>query len=423
MGRNPKILFLLPNCYPYGKGDSFLETEIHYLIQEFDEVIVFPSHGEDNKRSMPKQVKLRDDLILENVLKVQSSKISALLSLITFFPFWKDVFRMIKNSKLNKENLIRSFRFKRIADTKIKLLDNFIKEYGPDKSYMIYSYWYMTQAFAAARLKEKSSKINAVSRTHEYDLYEKKNVLLPFRLFMAKHLDTVIPIAEDGVVYLQKQYGIERGKIRQFNLGVENGRELSLEKRSDETFTILSVAFLSVRKRIHLIAEALLYLNDKQFNRKIEWIHVGGGDESLMKKLTDISSKFSDKIEAKFMGNYTNTQIKDLYANNPQLSVFINVSSSEGKPVSIMEAQSYGIPVIATDVGGVREIVNGDNGILLNPNPSVQEVAESILFLMNEDERIQKSKSSYQNWNEHYNAETNYTAFANYLSNSIQCAG
>ncbi len=423
MGKKPKILFLLPNCYPYGKGDSFLETEINYLVKEFDEVIVFPSHGEDTIRSMPAQVELRNDLLLENVLKIQSSKITSLFSLITFLPFWKDFFRMIRNGKLSKENLVRSFRFKRIADTKIRLLEDFIKNYGPDKNYMIYSYWYMTQAFAAARLKEKNSRINAVSRTHEYDLYEKKKVLLPFRLFMAKNLDTVIPIAEDGVAYLQEQYGIERGKIQQFNLGVENMKELKLEKRSDEIFTILSVAFLSPRKRIHLIAEALHYLNNKEIKRKIQWIHVGGGDEGLMKKLTDISSQFSNRIEVNYMGNFTNSQIKDLYANNPQLSVFVNVSSSEGKPVSIMEAQSYGIPVIATDVGGVREIVNQENGILLSSNPTPQEVAESILVLMNEDERIQKSRSSYQNWSQNYNAVTNYTAFANYLSNNIQCAG
>jgi len=43
--------------------------------------------------------------------------------------------------------------------------------------------------------------------------------------------------------------------------------------------------------------------------------------------------------------------VLNYYASNP-VDVFINTSSSEGLPVSIMEAMSFGIPVIATNVGG-----------------------------------------------------------------------
>ena len=44
------------------------------------------------------------------------------------------------------------------------------------------------------------------------------------------------------------------------------------------------------------------------------------------------------------------------------VDLFLTVSANEGIPVSIMEAQSFGIPVIATDVGGISEIVNNVNG-------------------------------------------------------------
>ena len=58
--------------------------------------------------------------------------------------------------------------------------------------------------------------------------------------------------------------------------------------------------------------------------------------------------------------------------------MFINVSSTEGIPVSIMEAMSFGIPVIATAVGGTPEIVNNENGYLLSKDPSAKELAEVI---------------------------------------------
>ena len=42
-------------------------------------------------------------------------------------------------------------------------------------------------------------------------------------------------------------------------------------------------------------------------------------------------------------------------------------SYTEGLPISILEAFSYGLPVISTPVGGIPEIVNSDNGFLFNP--------------------------------------------------------
>ena len=51
------------------------------------------------------------------------------------------------------------------------------------------------------------------------------------------------------------------------------------------------------------------------------------------------------------------SQIKSTLGNYLHIDLFINTSSSEGVPVSIMEALSVGIPIIATDVGGTKEIV------------------------------------------------------------------
>ena len=98
--------------------------------------------------------------------------------------------------------------------------------------------------------------------------------------------------------------------------------------------------------------------------------------------------------------------------NNPDL--FINVSSSEGVPVSFMEAMSCGIPVIATNVGGSSEIVNIDNGYLLSSNPLPAEVAEAIstFYHLNLEEKNKKRLAAYNTWEENYNAKKNYTQFA-----------
>jgi len=56
--------------------------------------------------------------------------------------------------------------------------------------------------------------------------------------------------------------------------------------------------------------------------------------------------------------------------------IFVNPSYSEGLPTSVMEAASIGLPIIATDVGGTREIIaNGRSGILIEPRQPQQIVA------------------------------------------------
>lgn len=56
------------------------------------------------------------------------------------------------------------------------------------------------------------------------------------------------------------------------------------------------------------------------------------------------------------------------YYKEHHFDVFINMSTNEGVPVSIMEAASFGIPIIATNVGGTSEIVQPSVGMLLSSN-------------------------------------------------------
>src|SRR5690606_13386262 len=102
-----------------------------------------------------------------------------------------------------------------------------------------------------------------------------------------------------------------------------------------------------------------LYEGDK----KIEWHHFGDGleFEELKKKIKTLNKK---KIAVILHGWATQADILKFYELY-FVNWFVNVSESEGIPVSIMEAMSFGIPVIATDVGGTSEIVNTDTGYLL----------------------------------------------------------
>ena len=95
------------------------------------------------------------------------------------------------------------------------------------------------------------------------------------------------------------------------------------------------------------------------------------------------------------------------------------VSSTEGGvPVVLQEAASVGLPLVATDVGGVREIVSEANGLLLASNPSVAEIVSGLKTATVEadaQERMQLRSESRKVWENYFSAENNHVAFAKYL--------
>jgi glycosyltransferase involved in cell wall biosynthesis len=89
-------------------------------------------------------------------------------------------------------------------------------------------------------------------------------------------------------------------------------------------------------------------------------------------------------LEIKLNGFVDNKNLIKFYQSQP-VDLFLNVSASEGLPVSIMEALSFGIPVIATDVGGTSELVNENNGQLIPANFDINELAYSIECMLKLD--------------------------------------
>ena len=126
----------------------------------------------------------------------------------------------------------------------------------------------------------------------------------------------------------------------------------------EDCVVLVSCSNLVDVKRVHLIIRALM-----RCRPKVHWYHFGDGE--LREKLEAKAKALPDHVKYTFMGYRANEEVQRFYAEH-SIDAFLNVSQSEGIPVSVMEAESYGIPIVATDVGGTSEIVhNGENGILL----------------------------------------------------------
>jgi glycosyltransferase involved in cell wall biosynthesis len=275
----------------------------------------------------------------------------------------------------------------------------------------MYSYWCNDSALALSHLKNSNKSIKTFTRLHRWDLYfeESKYNYLPFRKLICDCLDAVFSISQDGINYIGETWKINNlSNIRLSRLGILNNRKPI--HPTNNQFKLVSCSNLIPVKRLNLILESLKFIESCSW----EWIVIGDGPQREF--IEDNMHLLPNASSVKIMGSMPNKDIYDFYEKEKP-DLFINLSSSEGIPVSIMEAMSFGIPVIATDVGGTREVVNNKNGILLGPNPLPQEVARKMddFISLNQNERIAKRRAAFETWKEIYSARSNYNEFIDQL--------
>ena len=87
-------------------------------------------------------------------------------------------------------------------------------------------------------------------------------------------------------------------------------------------------------------------------------------------------------------------------------NLFVLPSYNEGLPVAILEAMSYGIPVISTNVGSIEEVVkDNETGFIVNPG-NIYEIVDSInKLVINEKMWEEKSIKSRQLIDRDFNDE------------------
>ena len=401
---NEKRLYIIVSDYPYGNGEPFLEDELIALAKQFEKVcliITNPIHLNDltHKFLVPSNVELKFYIPENNFV----SRLRALWFALSE-PAVKEELRIIrKNYKqpisLSRLRLLFSYVIHGLKFG--NYLEKLINSDNTHKaSNYLYTYWCTYYTFGLGLLKNDYKNIKAFTRVHRWDLYMNvhKPPYLPFRSYIFNKLDKIFSVSEDGKKYLSDTIpGIEKSKININYLGTTINQAPTILKSKEKLF-ILSIAFISKVKRIDLLAEAISEIND--FN--IEWHHIGGGGAEV-KAVGNYSQNLLENkknVNYKFHGNLSKDEIYN-FLNKNNVHVLINTSWSEGLPVSIMEAMSYGIPVIATNVGGSREIViDSINGILLSANPKKEDVAEAIkkMFILDSSSYKTLSENAYKTW-------------------------
>jgi len=130
---------------------------------------------------------------------------------------------------------------------------------------------------------------------------------------------------------------------------------------SENTLVVFFAGRLEHVKNVDLLIKSISIANDKI---KMKLFLAGDGTQRAV--LEDLANSLN--IDCNFLGQVPHNRLAAYYNMS---DVLVLPSKIEGVPMVILEALSCGTPVIATKVGGIPEIVNKTNGILIeNPDPN-----------------------------------------------------
>ncbi|OQP67832.1 glycosyltransferase [Niastella populi] len=403
-----KLLFFTES-YPYGYGELWKTNELNVLKNFFEHIIVIPLSFAGNRTPVPfiNGIEYVEPLFQSDFPVVSSKqKILSVFFSRHIGHFLKEAWTEKVYLSLDKTKKWLEESFKIISITDNSRFRQLIK--SVDKNSVVYFYWGRGISEIMAVMKPKSYK--TVSRFHGYDLYrERNNGYIPYQRAQIKNIDFSLACSHIGMKTLQRYHPFLRKKISVARIGTIS-KGLSVPS-TDEYLRIVSCSFLHKVKRVEIIAEAMKYLNIK-----VQWTHIGGG-EGLM-EIKKIVDEVGDNVRISLQGSMSNEEVISYYVNN-QVDLFINVSESEGVPVSIMEALAAGIPVMATNVGGTSEIVNEKSGILLPADITPRGLAGEIekFSAFSREQKDEKRKWAFEKYNEMCNAEKLAKEFATFLLN------
>lgn len=132
-----------------------------------------------------------------------------------------------------------------------------------------------------------------------------------------------------------------------------------LEDKQNDKFKVICVSRITARKGINYLIEATDQLVKKNYNIELEI--VGEGNEKA--KLEKMVEKLELGNHVKFLGIIPHNELPALYS---QADIFVLPSLNEGMSNTVLEALASGLPIVATDTGGTRELLSGgDNGFIV----------------------------------------------------------
>ena len=405
-----KTLLLFTASYPFSVAaeNGFIPQELGVLRNYFETVVLIPTKtgGERDTVAAPNVV------VNTGFAEFRASRIRRTAYALRSFVdprFLGEVLSKLGTIARRPIALVSMLRQHVIARMTERWIQRFADARWSDV--VLYTWWFDGTTLGLARFANRNG-VPVITRAHGSDLYEARHdpPYLPFRAQSLERVRLVFSASEAGARYLSSTYPGVRGKIRVSLLGVTDP-EFTNQRSADGVFRMLSCSFCLPVKRIDLTIRGIAALGRAHPDQLFEWTHIGDGPErDSLGALANAT--MPPNVRHQLLPYPGQKGLLEYYRTHP-VDLFINTSSSEGTPVTIMEAISVGIPVVATSVGGNVEIVTSENGVALSADPDPQEIASVITRLMCDEAGLTRMRAgSKEKWQREYSAQRNYGNFA-----------
>lgn len=196
----------------------------------------------------------------------------------------------------------------------------------------------------------------------------KRSIYKLFYLKWRKYFSKLITVSAFNRKKMIFEYKVNPEKISVSKIGIDFSELDSRKLVGNKKIKMITFGFagrFTKNKGIQYLLKAIKKIAKKYSNKKVRFVLAGDGDNFKKIKQQIIKYKINDYIILLGWVQNINNFLKNI-------DVLILPSLDEGTPRIILEAYYYKIPVIATNVGGVGEIVNNNTGMLIPPQNSIK---------------------------------------------------
>lgn len=406
-----KDLIIFTYDYPFGVSEkTFIDYEISKLNEDFNNIEIINQKIFQEKSILNlnnSNIKLNQDFSkkLNIFIKVYYFLTKVLFQKIFWVEFfsiiWKrNFFKKIKMCILEMCNALILFKF---------LMNNKAK----DKEIIFYSFWSNFTLITFSMLKDEFSNSKFIARSLGSDLngYIENDYYVPYKKIKFSKLDKIILLGEYQKKLLN-DLKLDLQKISICPLGV-NKQKKSNNPLFNEKIIFLSCGSLIKIKNIDLMINFLKKFS-KKTSKKIEFILIGSGklENSLLNILKN-NTHFSYRYI-----RFVDDLIEFTKKNN--IHFFLNLSSQEGMPFTVMEIMSYGIPTIASNIDANKYLVK-NNGYILDLEDydfTSSKIIDEIIFDLENTQNYKNYCNNSMNFINHNLINENcYKIFLNILKN------
>lgn len=186
--------------------------------------------------------------------------------------------------------------------------------------------------------------------------------------------DVIIALSEYWKEYFKNEFPTKRVEIIKNVISAPR-----VHKQQAGYFTLLFLGLLGKNKGIYDLLECIRD-HKVEFQGKLK-LYIGGNGE--IEHVKQLIKEYGIADIVIFEGWVSGDKKIELLNKS---DAYILPSYKEGLPISILEAMSYGMPIISTPVGGIPEIVsNGENGYLVEPG-NKEDIYKAIISLLNDSD-------------------------------------